>query len=588
MKKERKKESLLENYKMTWFFLKKVLPYFIVNSVLMIIVAILPAMVMYYQLKLFDSFESQLLEIGLAFVIYFIWKILSEICDFVYAGANKKFEQRIRYIYFLNLYQNINNLDINYFADSEFYNLLYRVKENGSESINYFIVNTQDLVKNLIRVVSLSLVLFKLNWVFPVMTLLFSIPYIILFRKLNFNHYFTILNNSPKTRKNHYMIDLLTKREYVKEKNVFRYFEYIYNLYSKINEELFLETYKLVKKYTVYSAIISISKRLIQILTYILGIYFISINKMSIGQFVVLFQSVKDVQSSLLQTVDTYVSNNRYAYNIQDIRKFLDMKNEMFGNDYIELEKFPIVFKNVSFKYPFSEEYAIRNLNVEIPYGQKVAIVGENGSGKSTFAYLVSGLYKPSEGRIEYGGTDIENILPAYRKKIGFVFQNFLKYKGTIRENIELGSGNIVSKEDASKAMHKSGLSRYTDALKNGVETELGFLKEESIDLSGGQWQKIAVSRGLVDDTKNILILDEAAAALDAFAESELYANFNKLSEGKTVITIAHRLGIAKTVDRIIVLHNGNIVEDGTHYELMKKKSFYYKMYDKQRMLYEV
>ena len=568
----------------------KILWLFIFNIVFLIVIGLFPSFVLNYQLQLFDSIgiTKELSSVILRLILTLsIVQILFELTNLLFNKINYLFAEKIRLSFQNQIYNKMQTLKIEYFENAEFYNLLYRIRENGANNVIGALTNWFDLVRNLIQVVSLSITLMRIHWVFPILTISFSIPYVFLFRKMNFNHYFYLLDHSAKTRKNHYLIDLLTKREYAKEVRIFGLFHYFYDYHVRLRDELFDETYKLVKKYTFYAGIISVFKRIIQVFCFALGIYFISQKMIGIGQYAILYQTIVQIQSALLQTVQCYKSQDNQQYHLDDIAKFQHLEEQKIAIHHAAHKRPSVCFNHVSFTYPLADKSVLRDINLTIPFGQKIAVVGENGSGKTTFAYLLSGLYQPTSGHIMMGEQDVKELASEDKDFIGFVFQDFIQFHGTIRDNIELGSQRKLSDEEVIEALKMSGAWEFVDSLPGKMNTVLGFLESDSVDLSGGQWQKLAIARGLLNCNRSLLILDECAASLDPFAESYLYEQFHQLTDGKTAISISHRLGITQFVDRILVFHDGQIVEDGTHEELMKKQGFYYAMYIAQRELYQ-
>lgn len=563
---------------------------FAVNVLLMIAVGIFPALVTGCQLRLFDSIgsvEYSLPVLAGLVLIFLLVQIAYQIAEYFFKKYNFVFSEKMKFLFQKQMFEKTEKLTIDNFDNAKFYDLLYRVRENGAENVIGAMTNWFDLAKNVIQVISISIAIGRIHWIFPALIITFSIPYVIFFRKMNFYHYFHLMNNSAKTRKNHYIIDILNKREYAKELRVFGLFSYFYDYHVRLRDELFEETYRLVKKYTFYAGIIGVCKRIVQVACFALGVFFTFEGKMGMGQYAVLYQTVTQIQSALLKVAECYKNQNNQQYHLEDIAEFKNLSEESQNTGAYERDEVAIHTEHVSFTYPHSEEVVLKDINLDIPFGQKVAIVGENGSGKTTFANLLAGLYLPTKGRILIDGQDMKELLPKWRESVGYIFQDFMQYKGTVRENTELGSSSEPASEEIEEVLKESGIWEFVEQLPQKEETMLGFVAKESRELSGGQWQKLAISRALLDKNRKILILDEFAASLDAFSEANLYKRFQQLTEGKTTISISHRLGITRFVDRILVFHKGQIVEDGTHEELMRKQGHYYAMYCAQRELYQ-
>jgi ATP-binding cassette subfamily B protein len=243
-----------------------------------------------------------------------------------------------------------------------------------------------------------------------------------------------------------------------------------------------------------------------------------------------------------------------------------------------------IVFEDVGFKYPDKENWALRHISLDIPAGQSVALVGENGAGKTTLVKLVTRLYEPTKGRILLDGKDLREWDEAdLRGRFGVVFQDFNRYQLLARENVGVGSlDHIEDQERVERAVTRGGAEPVVSGLPEKMDTMLGKWFLDGQELSGGQWQKIALSRGFMREQADILVLDEPTAALDAEAEHAVFERFKELSQGKTTIIISHRFPTVRMADRILVLENGKIIEDGTHAALVAANKTYARLYEMQ------
>ena len=244
-----------------------------------------------------------------------------------------------------------------------------------------------------------------------------------------------------------------------------------------------------------------------------------------------------------------------------------------------------LVLRNVSFRYPNTEQETLKNISIDIHPGEKIAIVGENGAGKTTFVKLLMRLYDVTGGSIEYGGHDIrEYNTHEYRKKISAVFQDYNIYAASVAENVMLGEVTEENKKDIENALVKADFGKKLKALPDGLDTQLTReFREDGMNLSGGEGQKIAVSRVfLKNENRAISILDEPSSALDPVSEYKLNKNLIENAEGDTVIFISHRLSTTRMADKIYLFENGSVVEKGTHDELMSLNGRYREMFDRQ------
>ena len=286
------------------------------------------------------------------------------------------------------------------------------------------------------------------------------------------------------------------------------------------------------------------------------------------------------------------ISMMEFGQNISYMKDFFDLQalsQEGEVNGKAGLASVSIELQHVSFAYPGSDRQVIDDLSVTIKEGETVAIVGENGSGKSTLINLIMGFYTPQQGEIKVNGTLLDDRqIRRVRKSTAAVFQDFCHYEGTLRENIAASEMEVtVDAETLERLLKEANLKDLVDSQPDGLDEEIGQFSKSGNDLSGGQWQRVALARALYRRNTRLMILDEPTAALDPLAETELYRNFVEMTAGKTTLLISHRLGITQLVDRVLVLHEGRLLEAGTHAQLMEKDGYYAKMYRAQAQWYQ-
>ena len=344
----------------------------------------------------------------------------------------------------------------------------------------------------------------------------------------------------------------------------------------------------LSRKHVIYNSIADILRNVVYIGVLLVTAFQIYQNPiLGLGVFMLVF-----TMAGQLQTVTTklFTGISRFLGDIKYMKDFFDLNDtpqEKLEEDPRTFTEADIEFEQVSFTYPNSSQAALQDVSVFIKQGEKVAIVGENGSGKSTFVNLLCGMYQPTTGNITMGGYNLQDNLLAARRAISVVFQSFGRYEATIRENITIADGTRQVLDHELKA-YTTDTGAY-DFIKDqplAFDEEVGTFSKTGNNLSGGQWQKVALTRALYRDKARMMILDEPTAALDPVAEADLYRQFSKLTGDKTTILISHRLGITNVVDRILVFDHGRIVEDGTHAELIKGEGKYAEMYRAQAQWY--
>ena len=291
--------------------------------------------------------------------------------------------------------------------------------------------------------------------------------------------------------------------------------------------------------------------------------------------------------SGLISEIEELKSNGKF---LEDTYNYLDLPNNMYQGSLTTEKrrdnKYEIEFRNVSFKYPGSENYALKNVNLKFNIGEKLAIVGMNGSGKTTFIKLLCRLYDPTEGTILLNGIDIKKYrYDEYMNIFSIVFQDFKLFAMPLGENVATSSD--YDKEKVLSSLNKAGFGNRLDKMPKGLDTHLyKELDKEGVEISGGEAQKIAIARALYKDAP-FIILDEPTAALDPVAEAEIYERFNEMVDDRTAVYISHRLSSCKFCDEIAVFHEGKVVQKGTHTELLQDaKGKYYELWNAQAQYY--
>lgn len=324
-----------------------------------------------------------------------------------------------------------------------------------------------------------------------------------------------------------------------------------------------------------------------QILAYLYLIIKAIKGQLSIGAFTMYIAAVTSFAGALRNVLDSIIEIRVYDMYYDDLDAYLSIPQKHREGEKKVLPKgnHIIEFQNVSFRYPGSEKYAIKNINIRIAEGQKLSIVGENGAGKTTFIKLLTRLYDPTEGQILIDGINIMNIdYEQYMSVFSTVFQDYKLFSMSLKENVALA---LPMDEDRVKeVMEYVGLDDKIKNLPKGIDTAVfRNFDEDGFEPSGGEGQKIALARALYKDAP-IVILDEPTAALDPRAEYEMYQQFNDMVKGKTAIYISHRLSSAKFCDEIVVFQNGEIVEYGSHDELIEKQGLYSELFKMQAQFY--
>ncbi|RHL45808.1 ABC transporter ATP-binding protein [Eubacterium ventriosum] len=400
---------------------------------------------------------------------------------------------------------------------------------------------------------------------------------------------------APTWRKMNYLESTTKNFDFAKDIRLFNMSNAFFNQLSGVNE-----TYKeLNRKHHNRMVLweVSLGSVLIvqKILMYTWLVYNVVTGAYQISDFVLYVGLVSTFHASVGYVNWIYSDMRTNSLMINDYRNFVDWKEDRETADEkdghiteINLDKFEFRFENVSFKYPGHDNYVLKNVNLTIKNGAKLAVVGVNGAGKTTFIKLMMKLYEPSEGRVLLNDVDIKEYnREEYFKLFSPVFQNVECFAMPIYQNISFAEEDKTDMNKINEVLEQSGLSEKINSYEKGIHTNLlKIFDKEGIDLSGGEKQRLAMARALYKDGK-VIILDEPTAALDALAEDRMYREFENMIHGKTAVFISHRLGSTRFCDKIAMFEDGTIVEEGTHEELMAKNGKYAYMFGIQSQYYD-
>lgn len=476
----------------------------------------------------------------------------------------------------------IDNLSIYEFEDEKRLEFIEKAV-NGANKLIWISMTLLDMIFYYFAYfIFISWYLYKLKPILIISVIFVFIPCLI--SRFTYIKMFKNLENdsSPLRIKVNYYEKCLIDKQYFKETRLLGISKYFLGIYKENLKKLNALNFNIqLKKSFIDLFLNSITVIGYTCIIFMLFIFVIK-KEISIGSFVAVLTSISTLYRFMNKLVLERLS---WALeNIGSIENFLDFINEdsKGKNKFEKVEFENITLKNVSFKYPNLQQNILSNINLTIKKGETIAIVGQNGSGKTTLCKIIAGLYPIQSGEILYDNINLENI-KYYNTSA--IFQNFCKYEMILKDNVSISQIKDSENNDKIlKSIKKSGLILQNDLFYNNIDTMLG--KEfDGIDLSGGQWQRIAIARGLFKE-HNFIILDEPTSAIDPIEETNLYNNFSNICKNKTAILVTHRLGSVKLADRIIVLKNGKIVEEGSHKELIIKDGEYKKLYSSQKKWY--
>jgi ATP-binding cassette, subfamily B, bacterial len=475
-------------------------------------------------------------------------------------------------------------LKLQHFEDSEFYDKLTRARREASSRPLALVQQNFQALRNALTLAGYVALLSSFSPWLVLVLLGASVPAFASEAVFSAKNFRLRNKRAPESRQLNYLEYVISNDEHAKEVKLFGLGRLLLDRYRKLAETLFAEDRKLAVRRTGWGFSLSLLSTLAFYGCYALIVSSTVRGKLSLGDmtlYLVAFRQGQQSFQSILTAVAGMYEDTLYMSNLFE---FLSMPVETTpalmpaGNGAGPPRALPapgaelgIRFENVGFRYPGSERWALRGVNLFVPRGQSLALVGENGAGKTTFIKLMTRLYDPSEGRVLLDGRDLaqwdERDL---RRRLGIIFQDFNQYYFALRENIGVGSiEHLDDQTRIERAVERGGARELVSQLAAGLDTQLGRWFQGGVELSGGQWQKVALARAFMRQEADILVLDEPTAALDAEAEHAIFQRFRELAEGRTTILISHRFPTVRMADRIVVLEKGAIIEMGSHHELV-------------------
>ena len=479
------------------------------------------------------------------------------------------------------------NLDLQFYEDPVFYDDMQNARRRADSSALAIVSAISQVAQQLITLVSLVALLVGFSPWLAVIVLLAAVPNFLSNSRFAEMSFRALSRRAPESRLLNYIENLLTNNETVKEIKLFGLGPSLKERYETLFTQFLEEDTSIARRNTFASLAWGMISNLAYYGSYIWVIIRTITQVFTLGDmtmFLSVFRQSQRAVQSLLENFNRLYENNLYLDNLID---FLKIEPALLSPENGKIAPAPIEegvrFENVSFRYPGSEKYVLKNINLFIKPGESIALVGLNGAGKTTLIKLLTRLYDPTEGRITLDGTDLRDFdMKSLHQRFGVIFQDFVRYQFSVKENIGFGQiEDLDNQNRIEEAADKGGASEVVAELPEGFDTVLGRRWNRGHELSGGQWQKIALSRAFMRKAE-VLILDEPTSALDAQAEYEIFLRFRELMQGRIAVLISHRFSTVRMADRIVVLSEGRIIELGSHEDLMTRNQSYAHLFNLQ------
>jgi len=524
--------------------------------------------------------------VGLEFGLACLASILNRGVDYCDTLLADKF---IRHISVRIMYH-ASRLDLASYEDPLFHDKLERARVQATDRLG-MVQQLGRLVQQVITTVSLAAsILFFSPWLLVVL-IACVIPAFLGESHFAFLGYAQAFRQTPVKRQIDYLRFLGASKDSAKELKLFGLSKYLTDRFQKLSDDIFVQNVSLAKRRLLASSLLSLLTTMGYYGAYAYVILETVRGEMTVATLVFLTGAIAGASANLQMIFSTFSSIADQSLFLTDLLQFFAVRPTVFSKPNAIKTPRPIKqgieFRDVTFSYPGSDRPILRNLNLFLKPDERIALIGENGEGKTTIVKLLTRLYDPTAGQLLLDGIDLrEYDLDDYASNIAVIFQDFMRYDMTAWENIAVGQiGARENLDQVELAAKKSLAEGVINKLPNGYDQMLGRRFETGVDLSGGEWQKVALARAYLRDAQ-ILVLDEPTAALDARSEHEVFERFAELTKGKMALLISHRFSTVKMADRIIVLEKGVIAEQGRHDQLMAHGGRYAEMFELQASSY--
>ncbi len=573
-------------------------PLTIAIAILTLIAGVLPAVIAYIGKLIVDA-VIEAAAVSNPDINAVLWLVALEAIVVICAAASQRGISASTSLLRALLGQRVNvmilekalTLELAHFEDSEFYDKLTQARREASSRPLALVTKTFGLVQNGISLASYSALLFAFSpWAVAIL-IVAGLPSFFAEAKFSGDAFRLFRWRSPDTRMQMYLETVIAREDGVKEVKLFQLGPRLLQRYRDIFRKLFIEDRRLTIRRDGWGFVLGLVSTAALYAAYGWIVVAAIGSVITIGamtMYLVLFRQGQAAVGAILSSVSGMYEDNLYLSNLYE---YLEQPVPTRTGD---AEKGPepargLEFENVSFRYPGASDWALKDISLQITPGQSLALVGENGSGKTTLIKLLTRLYEPTEGRILLDGLDLQEWeVESLRKRVGVIFQDFGRYQFTVGENIGAGDVRYIDDRERWEAAAETGLAApFIEDMPDEYDTQLGRWFKGGRELSGGQWQKIALSRAFMRSDADILVLDEPTAAMDATSEAEVFEHFRKSSGDKMTILISHRFSTVRAAAQIIVIHQGRILERGDHKSLLAEDGQYAHLFNLQAKGYQ-
>ncbi|HEY9286515.1 MAG TPA: ABC transporter ATP-binding protein [Candidatus Dormibacteraeota bacterium] len=535
----------------------------------------------------FSIFNAILFLAILQLAIFALIAFLSTIRNITQQLLQNSVSMRIQ----LMVMEKAASLDLAFYEDPASYDLLRRAQTDSINRPVMMISSAFGLVQTALTFISMIALLVVVSPLLAAIALISPIPAFVADTRYGWRGYNIARWGSRLLRRMTYLVTLLTTDTYAKEVKLFGLGRYFIERYRLIGDAYYGSQRRQVSRRYLIGFLWGNLSTIATSVTYLYVALQVIAGRLTLGDLTLYTTAAQSVQNSIQGILSGF--SNMYEHNLYLSNLFELMATETKLPAPANPVPVPvplrgeITFDHVSFAYPDAKENALTDLSFTVAPGETVAIVGRNGAGKTTLFKLICRLYDPADGRILVDGIDIRDLKPEdLRAQIGGMFQDYVTYQATAAENIGLGNlPQVTNREAVLRAGQQAGADSLIASLPAGYDTALGKWFDAGVNLSGGEWQKVALARAFMRDAR-ILLLDEPTSALDAQAEYDLFERLRTLTRGKTAVYISHRFSTVRRADRILFLEHGRLVEQGTHEQLMRLNGRYARLFRLQASAY--